>query len=124
MSKESAIQFLEKVRENESILPSLNNQETSRDKEGMAKQFAEIAAEMGEDISAEDFKEALEEIEAEVRQRTENAVSDMKVLEDDDVEEVAGGGFLDKLLCEDLFFVKPSKKRKNCGSGTVTFFTD
>ena len=67
MSKEIAIRFLRELRTNEK------------------------AKELGEDISAEDITQALEEIEAEIHQKTKAVSADMVELEDDDLEDVAGG---------------------------------
>ena len=52
---------------------------------------AKIAADLGEDISFEDLAEALKEIEAGICQKAEAASAQMVKLEDDDVENVAGG---------------------------------
>ena len=91
MSKESAIKFLRELKTNEKAKELLQGRETPKNKEDAIKAYAEVAKELGEDISAEDITQALKEIEAEIHQKTEAVSADMVELEDDDVENVAGG---------------------------------
>ena len=91
MSKESAIKFLRELKTNEKAKELLQGRERPKSKDEAIKAYAEIAAELGEDISPEDFARALEEIEAEIHQRTEAVSADMVELEDNDLEGVAGG---------------------------------
>ena len=91
MSKESAIKFLRELKTNEKAKELLQGRERPKTKEDAIKAYAEVAKELGEDISPEDFARALEEIEAEIHQRTEAVSSDMQELEDDDLGDVAGG---------------------------------
>ena len=91
MSKESAIKFLRELKTNEKAKELLQGRERPKSKDEAIKAYAEIAAELGEDISPEDFARALEEIEAEIHQRTEAVSADMVELQDDDLEGVAGG---------------------------------
>ena len=91
MSKESAIKFLRELRTNEKAKELLQGMERPKNRDDAIKAYAEIAKELGEDISPEDFAQALEEIEAEIHQKTEAVSADMVELEDDDVENVAGG---------------------------------
>ena len=91
MSKESAIKFLRELKTNEKAKELLEGRERPKNKDEALKAYAEIAAELGEDISPEEITEALKEIEAEIHQKTEAVSSDMVELEDDDVENVAGG---------------------------------
>ena len=55
------------------------------------KAYVEIAAELGQEISEEDFAAAREELEAEISRKSQNASEEMMELDDDDVEDVAGG---------------------------------
>ena len=91
MSKDSAIRFLRELRTNEKAKELLQGIERPKNKDDAIKAYAEIAAELGEDISPEDFAGTLEEIEAEIHQRTEAVSADMEELDDDDMEYVAGG---------------------------------
>ena len=91
MSKESAIKFLRELKTNEKAKDLMQGRERPKTKEDAIKAYAEIAKELGEDISPEDFAQALEELEAEIHQKTKAVSADMQELEDDDVENVAGG---------------------------------
>ena len=102
MSKESAIKFLREVRTNEKAKELLKGKEKPKSKEDAIKAYAEVAKELGEDISPEDFAEALEEIEAEIHQRTEAVSADMQELKDDDLEGVAGGNYYE--LCDEVYY--------------------
>ena len=63
MSKENAIKFLRELRTNEKAKDLLQGRERPKTKEDAIKAYAEVAKELGEDISPEDFAQALEEIE-------------------------------------------------------------
>ena len=91
MSKESAIKFLRELKTNEKAKELLQGRERPESKDEAIKAYAEVASELGEDISPEDITQALEEIEAEIHQRTETVSADMEELEDDDLGDVAGG---------------------------------
>ena len=91
MSKESAIKFLRELRTNEKAKELLQGMERPKNRDDAIKAYAEVAKELGEDISPEDITQALKEIEAEIHQKTEAVSADMVELEDDDVENVAGG---------------------------------
>ena len=91
MSKETAIRFLRELRTNEKAKELLQGRERPKNKDDAIKAYAEVAKELGEDISAEDITQALEEIEAEIHQKTKAVSADMVELEDDDLEDVAGG---------------------------------
>ena len=91
MSKESAIKFLRGLKTNEKAKELLQGRETPKNRDDAIKAYAEVAKELGEDISAEDITQALKEIEAEIHQKTEAVSANMIDLEDDDLEDVAGG---------------------------------
>ena len=99
MSKESAIKFLRELRTNEKAKELLQGRERPKTKEDAIKAYAEVAKELGEDISPEDITQALKEIEAEIHQKTEAVSADMQELKDDDVENVAGGIHPEILKC-------------------------
>lgn len=98
MSKESATQFLEKILESKQVNEILKNTEKPKNKEEKAKLLAKIAAEMNEDISVEEFDEALAEIEEKKRQRTDSIASEMQALDDAELEDVAGGSKSNPIL--------------------------
>ena len=91
MSKESAVKFLRGLRTNEKAKELLQGREKPKSKEDVIKAYVEVAAELGERISAEDLAAAMEALEAEIHQKTEAAASEMKELNDDEVGNVAGG---------------------------------
>ena len=91
MSKESAIKFLRELKTNEKAKELLQGMEKPKNKDDAIKAYAEVAKELGEDISPEDITQALKEIEAEIHQKTKAVSADMVELEDDDLEDVAGG---------------------------------
>ena len=91
MSKESAIKFLRELRTNEKAKELLKGKEKPKSKEDVIKAYVEIAAALGEDISAEDIAKALEEIEIEIHHNAEVLSADIVELDDDDIENVAGG---------------------------------
>ena len=91
MSKESALQFLNTLGTNERAKELLNNRKKPENFEEQAKIYSEIAAELGEQITPEDFMQATQELEARIKKKTEAAASDLVALEDDQVEDIAGG---------------------------------
>ena len=91
MSKESAIRFLRELGTNEKAQKLLQSKEAPKSKDDIIKAYAEVATELGEELSPEDVAIAVEEIETEIRQKTKAASSDIAELEDEDVEDVAGG---------------------------------
>ena len=91
MSKESAIRFLRELGTNEKAQKLLQSKEAPKSKDDIIKAYAEVATELGEELSPEDVAIAVEEIETEIRQKTKAVSSDIAELEDEDVEDVAGG---------------------------------
>ena len=91
MSKESAIRFLRELGTNEKAQKLLQSKEAPKSKDDIIKAYAEVATELGEELSPEDVAIAVEEIETEIRQKTKAASSDIAELEDEDVEDVVGG---------------------------------
>ena len=91
MSKESAIRFLKELRTNEKAKDLLQGLGKPASIEDKIKACAKIAHDLGEDVSYEDLADALEEIEAGIRHKADAASAQMVKLEDDDVENVAGG---------------------------------
>ena len=90
MSRESAVRFLKEMVTNEQAKKLLQAKAPKNAEESL-KAYVEIAAELGQEISEEDFAAAREELEAEIRQNSENASKEMMELDDEDVEDVAGG---------------------------------
>jgi hypothetical protein len=80
MSKENAIKFLRELNTNEKAKALMEGREKPDNTEELVKIYIETAAQLGESISAEDFRAAIEEMKA-----------DMSELEDDNLDDVAGG---------------------------------
>ena len=91
MSKESALQFLNTLGKNERVLELLKAKKKPESIEEQAKIYSETAAELGEQIAPEDFIQMTKELEERIKQKTEAAASDLVALEDDQVEDIAGG---------------------------------
>ena len=91
MSKESALQFLNTLGTNERAKELLNNRKKPENFEEQAKIYSETASELGEQIAPEDFTQAIQDLEERIKQKTEAAASDLVALEDDQVEDIAGG---------------------------------
>ena len=91
MSEEKAVQLVNKLLENKSVLQILNTKKSPKDKDELLKICMEIARESGEDITPEDIAEAFETIEKERRQRTDAVAADIEELDDADLENIAGG---------------------------------
>ena len=91
MSKESALKFLNTLGKNERVLELLKAKKKPESIEEQAKIYSETAAELGEQIAPEDFIQMTKELEERIKQKTEAAASDLVALEDDQVEDIAGG---------------------------------
>ena len=91
MSKESALKFLNTLSKNERVLELLKAKKKPESIEEQAKIYSETAAELGEQIAPEDFIQMTKELEERIKQKTEAAASDLVALEDDQVEDIAGG---------------------------------
>ena len=91
MSKEKAKEFLIAFRQGEPDEAFAKRfREAQSDDERFAL-YAEAAAAEGLDLTAADIRDALEELDAERKAKTQEAVQDLQALKDDDVEKVAGG---------------------------------
>ena len=91
MSKESALKFLNTLGTNERAQELLKTKKKPESIEEKAKIYSEAAAELGEQIAPEDFIQMTKELEERIKQKTEAAASDLVALEDDQVEDIAGG---------------------------------
>ena len=90
MSKESALTFLRTLGDNEKAKALLEQRKPANEEEKI-EVYAEIATELGEPTTAEDFREAVKEAEERLRKKAEDAAAGITALKDEDVEEVAGG---------------------------------
>ena len=91
MSKDNAVQLMNKLLENKRVLQILDTKVKPKGKDELLKIYTEIARESGEDITPEDVAEAFETIEEERRRKTDAVAADIVALDDDELENVAGG---------------------------------
>ncbi len=91
MAKENAKEFLMKLSDNKEALELLNGREKPKDADEIASLYAEIAGKLGEKATAEDFKEALAEIEKEMVEKAKSVSADIEALDDTQLDDVAGG---------------------------------
>ena len=90
MSKESALKFLHTLGTNEKAKELLEQRKPANEEEKI-RAYAEIATELGEPMTAEDFREVFREMKEQIQKKTEDAAAGITALKDEDVEEVAGG---------------------------------
>ena len=125
MSKESALKFLNTLGKNERAKELLKDRQKPESLEDQAKIYSEIASELGEQISPEDFKLAVEEIEEQIKKKTEAAASDLEALEDNQVKDVAGGYYyLGSGYCVDYQYYVVEDQCKGDFKDTSCWFSD
>ncbi len=89
MSTEAAKKYLLEIRQGEPDEAFAKRFREARSDDERFALYAEAAA--GCDVTASDLRAALEELDAERKAKTQEAVQDLQALGDDDVEKVAGG---------------------------------
>ena len=124
MSKESALKFLNTLGKNERAKELLKDRQKPESLEDQAKIYSEIAAELGEQITAEDFRKAVQYMQEQVLKKTEAAAAAIQALEDDDVEDVAGGFYYVESYDWDKGFVIIENKCVGDFTDTFCFWTD
>ena len=92
MSAEKTLELLKKLKEDPKAKELLNGLKKPASADDVITCYAQIAAKLGYDITAEEIREVVNQEEARRKSETEKIASDMKALNDDDVENVAGGG--------------------------------
>ena len=92
MSAEKTLELLKKLKEDPKAKELLDGLKNTASADDVISCYAQIAAKLGYDITAEEIREVVNQEEARRKAQTEKIASDMKALNDDDVEEVAGGG--------------------------------
>lgn len=109
MSKENAKQFLESYRNNEQAMKLLLEKPRPDSLEEAISLLAEVAVEVGFQTTPEEIADALTELQEARKTQTNDAVNKMEKLEDDDLEDVAGGVY---------YYTRPdSSSDKQCYSG-------
>ena len=91
MSAEKTLELLKKLKEDPKAKELLNGLKKPVSADDVITCYAQIAAKLGYDITAEEIREVVNQEEARRKSETEKIASDMKALNDDDVEDVAGG---------------------------------
>ena len=92
MSAEKTLELLKKLKEDPKAKELLNGLKKPVSADDVITCYAQIAAKLGYDITAEEIREVVNQEEARRKSETEKIASDIKALNDDDVENVAGGG--------------------------------
>ena len=91
MANEKTLEILKKMKADPKAKELFEGMEKPGSPDEMISAYAQIAEKLGYGITAEDIRETIKQEEAKRKEKTDKVVSDMKELEDDDVENVAGG---------------------------------
>ena len=91
MSAEKTLELLKKLKEDPKAKELLDGLKNTASADDVISCYAQIAAKLGYDITAEEIREVVNQEEARRKSETEKATSDIQALNDDDVENVAGG---------------------------------
>ena len=91
MSAEKTLELLKKLKEDPKAKELLNGLKKPASADDVITCYAQIAAKLGYAITAEEIREVVNQEEARRKSETEKIASDMKALNDDDVEDVTGG---------------------------------
>ena len=91
MSAEKTLELLKKLKEDPKAKELLDGLKNTASADDVITCYAQIAAKLGYDITAEEIREVVNQEEARRKSETEKATSDIQALNDDDVENVAGG---------------------------------
>ena len=91
MASEKTLEILKKMKADPKAKELFEGMEKPGSPDEMISAYAQIAEKLGYGITAEDIRETIKQEEAKRKEKTDKVVSDMKELEDDDVEDVAGG---------------------------------
>ena len=91
MSAEKTLELLKKLKEDPKAKELLNGLKKPASADDVITCYAQIAAKLGYDITAEEIREVVNQEEARRKSETEKIASDIKALNADDLENVAGG---------------------------------
>ena len=123
MSKESALKFLNTLGTNEKAKALLEQRKPANEEEKI-RAYAEIATELGEPMTAEDFREVFREMKEQIQKKTEDAAAGITALKDEDVEDVAGGFYYVESYDWNTGFVIIENKCVGDFTDTFCFWTD
>ena len=91
MTNEKTLEILKEMKADPKAKELFEGMEKPKSPDEAIAAYAQVAEKLGYGITAEDIREAVKQEEAKRKEKTDKVVSDMKELEDDDVEDVAGG---------------------------------
>ena len=91
MSVEKAKEFLLSLKEKAPDEAFIEKWKSAKTEDDQMQLYIEIAGSMGYDLSAAEVKEAASELEAEHRAKTLAVEQELRALDDDELENVAGG---------------------------------
>ena len=91
MSAEKTLELLKKLKEDPKAKELLDGLKNTASADDVISCYAQIAAKLGYDITAEEIREVVNQEEARRKSETEKATSDIQALNDDEVENVVGG---------------------------------
>ena len=97
MTNEKTLEILKEMKADPKANELFEGMEKPGTPDEMISAYAQIAEKLGYGITEEDIREAVKQEEASRKAKTDKVVSDMEELEDDDVENVAGGMYPDIL---------------------------
>jgi len=107
MNHEKVIEFLKALKEHESAEEMIRKYPEPETAEDRIRIYAQIAGEMGHDVSEEDLKEYVAAKEKHLREKAEAASEEIQELPADDLSSVAGGKGHSN--CKDTY-----KDKENC----------
>ena len=93
MSVEKAKQFLKEYRNNKEAMKIMKQFSEPKSSDEAIAQFVETAGKLGTRITAEDMAKAVRELKEELKAKTDAAADDLQAMDDDSLEEVAGGAY-------------------------------
>ena len=91
MTNEKTLEILKEMKADPKAKELFESMEKPNSLDEAISAYAQIAEKLGYGITAEDIRETIKQEEASRKAKTDKVVSDMEALEDDDVENVAGG---------------------------------
>lgn len=90
MAIEKAVEFLQEMRADDSFREKLKDLKAQTE-EKILEAYAETAKKTGLDLTIEELKEAAQSLGKQIEQSTDAAAEDIRKLDDEDLENVAGG---------------------------------
>ena len=114
MSMDQAKKFFEALKKDRKAVEGLMGSEKPETEEGLFQAYAQAAAKLGFEASADEIRTVYEEIMKAVAAKTQESAGDVKELSAEELDAVAGGGFWffndkDHPNCKDTY-----KDRENC----------